>query len=357
MVLCIPPALTHVQGKRGVLYWFGAGVSLSDGRTLHLVFVGTVGDLPFQAKIWKHARHFNRKDCCPWCNVTRDNIGDVGDVPTWWLEPVVEPWDAPGPIARIPGFGRNLARHDVFHLGPLGVSRHFYSSTIVLLCQFFMHFQALGSRALEARLAVAYAAFKEYCKMNHKSPLVKEFTPENFHYSSSTYPDTSFKAADSQLLMGFLQDYLDRPWAFDTDGVMDSMLNAATAYNCFYRLIWTTGDRVWLSRTEARQAAAFLDRFVRSYALLASWSLRQGFCHYVLVPKLHYLKHVVLSLRLALADDNINRILSPALMATPEGEDFIGRISRPVRALPSVTAPLRRLQLYRVELYKAWHST
>ena len=65
------------------------------------------------------------------------------------------------------------------------------------------------------------------------------------------------------------------------------------------------------------------------------------------------MKHVQLKLRdeLALAK---GWTLNPAMYATANDEDFVGRMSRPVRELHSANVALRRLELYRIELKKCW---
>ena len=116
----------------------------------------------------------------------------------------------------------------------------------------------------------------------------------------------------------------------------------------------STGAAGRLSCAEATFAMMSLERFLVGYLALAKWSFKAMKCHYVLVPKLHYLKHLWLDLRRWLSDQTAVYILNPAMLATPCGEDFIGKISRPMRELHSSTASARRLELYRVELKKEW---
>eukprot|EP00439_Symbiodinium_sp_Y106_P039037 s1452_g4.t1 len=131
--------------------------------------------------------------------------------------------------------------------------------------------------------------------------------------------------------MNFLEGDLDRPWRLDEEGVQHTMLTAIIEYNAFHRCCWKAEDRRWLSREEAAKAACCLDAFISCYALLARWAFRNSMCHYVLVPKLHFLKHLVLDMQKELANPAARHIANPALFATTDGEDFVGRISRPVR--------------------------
>ena len=329
---------------------------MDEGRTLYFAFVGTVGDLPFQAKAWKQSRNYLTKLCCPFCLATNEELGDVGDDPAWVMDEVPPPWPPTSTMSKIPGMADvEKARHDIFHLGHLGVARHFYCSVLVLLCQRFGHFPAGGARwSLDEQLANAYEEFRAFCKMIGATPLVKEFTKKNLHATETSYPDSSFKASDSILIMKFLEYYLSLPWAFDDDGVLLTMLQAAGWYNDFYRTCWTAKDRRWFTCFEAAAAVRSLDSFIRAYVVLAQWSYREWLCHFVLVPKLHFLKHLVLQMRASLQNPEIVYHVNPAVWATPDGEDFIGIMSRPMRTLHSSSASLRRLQMYKVELKKAW---
>ena len=323
-------------------------------RTLYFAFVGAVGDLPFQAKIWKQSRNFQCLSCCPFCLANKDDIADVSDDPSWLLDEVPMPWLEDSHVARIPGMGSAcMARHDIFHLGHLGISRHFYCSALVVLAQFFGHF---GDRslALDKKLAAAYQQFKGFCRMVGESPLVKEFTKTNMHAAETEFPDSSFKASDSVLIMKFLEYYLDLPLWFDREGVMQTMLETTASYNAFYRACWGAADRRWMTRQEATFAMKQLDAFIRGYVLLATWAHRAGSCHWVLVPKLHYLKHLSLDMGSALKNPTLRYFYNPANWSTPDGEDFVGHISRPMRDLHSASSSLRRLQMHQAELHREW---
>ena len=80
------------------------------------------------------------------------------------------------------------------------------------------------------------------------------------------------------LIMCFLEDYFDRPWKLDDDGVQHTMLTAIIQYNAFHRCCWKANDRRWLSREEAAKAACCLDAFISCYVLLARWPLPEAPC-------------------------------------------------------------------------------
>ena len=329
------------------------GIVVDSNRTLYFAYVGAVGDLPFQAKLFKQVRNFQCKQCCPFCLATKDDIWDVSDSPSWYTPGVQYTGNQASATSRIPAMGTaNMARHDIFHLGHLGIARHFYCSAVILLCTKFNHFPA-RTRGLPDRLQEAYHSFRDFCKMVGETPLVKVFSKENMHYSSSRYPDSTYKASDSKLIMEWLQFYLDLPWQFDDEGVLQLLLDACSAYNSFHRTCWSADDRRWFTPMEARRASASLDFFLNAYVLLAKWAYRRSLLHFVLVPKLHFLKHLQLELQSCL-NSNLQYIPNPATFATPDGEDFVGRMSRPMRVLNSSSSSQRRLEMYKVELKNVW---
>ena len=196
--------------------------------------------MPFQGHLFALRRHFTCNDICPWCLCTKDQAGDVSTNPSW-LNSIgtVLPWDerSPAAITRIFGLGRPLAsRPDVFHIGHLGVCRDVYLGCIIALCTFFNHFTAGGGRSLDSRLEMAYSHFKDYCRLHQSTPFVKQWNRENFHFKGPRYPDCTFKASDSYLILRWLEDYLSGPPWNDSCGTLGLMLDTIAAINKFYHV-------------------------------------------------------------------------------------------------------------------------
>lgn len=196
--------------------------------------------MPFQGHLFALHRHFTAKDICPWCMCTKDQAGDVSDNPCWLNTVGAElPWDADSPseITRIFGLDRPVSsRPDIFHLGHLGVCRDVLLGCIIALATVFNHFIAPDSRSLDAKLEIAYSAFKDYCRLHHSSPFVKQWTRENFHFKGPRYPDCTFKASDSYLILRWLEDYLSGPPWNDSCGTLGLMLDTIAAINKFYHV-------------------------------------------------------------------------------------------------------------------------
>ena len=103
----------------------------------------------------------------------------------------------------------------------------------------------------------------------------------------------------------------------------------------------------------AVEAEASLVTFLSGYYKLATWAYRQNLLLYRFVPKLHSLKHVQMSLRTEL-DLGKGWTHNPAMYGTANDEDFVGKVSRPIRERHSGNSALRRLQLYQIELKQSW---
>ena len=250
---CLDAVLQSLASEARQLYIDGLEVSCGEVKIhLHFAFIGTVGDLPWQAKVWRQVRHFERNDFCPHCLLVKDAIGDLGTLeqpPAWHNAPARLPWSPTNvPIlASIPGLDRaGLFRHDIFHLGHLGIARRFVCSTLIVLCQTMGFFNRLGDgRALATRLARAYQSFRSWCAAAGSTPLIKEFTPSNIgRKGARCYPDCSYKASDCQLIMGWLQDLFEEPFAADQGGVLECIATAVIAYNSFFRQCCLSAKRV-----------------------------------------------------------------------------------------------------------------
>ena len=217
--------------------WAGPGGSVR----LRFAFTAVVGDMPFQGHLFKFRRHFTANNICPWCMCHKDHAGDVRDNAAWLpgIDTAPLPWDpdTPPQICTVPGLERPFAsKPDIFHIGHLGVCRDLYLGIIICLAVVFKHFGCQrGMMSLNARLASAYDLFKLHCNLCGASPFAKSWSRDNFHFAAGSYPDCSFKASDSYLILKWLEDYLSaRPWA-DPDGVLGMMLSAVVGVNEFYR--------------------------------------------------------------------------------------------------------------------------
>ena len=116
---------------------------------------------------------------------------------------------------------------------------------------------------------------------------------------------------------------------------------------------YTAPSRQWLPTLLAVEAETCLAKFLSRYYELAGWAYRQKLLLYRFVPKLHSFKHIQMTLR---AEISLGKgwTHNPAMYGTANDDDFVGKVSRPIRELHSRNSSLRRLQLYRIELKRSW---
>ena len=94
--------------------------------------------------------------------------------------------------------------------------------------------------------------------------------------------------------------------------------------NACLRNLYKSG--VWLRSERARDIGLQGMGFLRIYSRLALRAYRDGVCRFGLVPKLHFLNHLLVDV---LRQCSANRwTLSPLVYSVQLQEDFIGRPSR-----------------------------
>ena len=227
-------------------------------------------------------RHHLRPKVCPHCEANTSTMPyeDVGPRAAW-IQTVgsSKPWKFPPVFARLPGGDEaSFIKLDTFHLGPLGAGYYLGPSVLCLLISEYKHFVPLNGKSdVESRLAEAYSFFASYCKRVSASPRdLKEFSKSNLHWPDrATYPMLSCKAQDTNLLIGWLEDYLTSIPHDMSDGLLQLCLQAVASYNQFWRLLYASESRVWWSRLEASCGLNALTSFLRAYQSAALTCFRR----------------------------------------------------------------------------------
>ena len=111
-----------------------------------------------------------------------------------WVRTIghTRPWDEARPPSTIQipftqWAPEQLFHADMFHVGKLGIGRHYGASTLVALVQWGYFPCSTGN--VQDRLAAAYRDFKGACSEMHLCPNVKAFTRELLHWPKNlTFP-------------------------------------------------------------------------------------------------------------------------------------------------------------------------
>ena len=304
-------------------------------------------------------RNHLKNDVCPHCEANCSTIpyedcsGSAMWIPTIGRS---KPWQHAPVFSVLPGGDHaGFIRLDTFHLGPLGAGYYLASSVLCMLVAVFGFFTPLdGSVDVESRLQTAHGFFAAFCQAKGQAPRdLKDFTKNNLHWpSQSAFPMLSCKAADTTLMLQWLEDFLGSVPVDLSDPLMQHGFRAVVSYNAFFRQLYTT-DRVWWSVRESNKGLLTLTTFLRSYASAAAESHRRKLCYFNMVPKLHYIAHIAYHLHDCLSR-GITRILNPSIWSTAMAEDYVGRTCRlSMRVHPSVVAK-RGTERYLVLARRHW---
>ena len=218
--------------------------------------------------------------------------------------------------------------------------------------QAFQGVEKLKERVLEA----AYASFDSWCHCVGETPRdLKEFTPQNLGWElNRDFPEGTWKASDTKLLIGWLLDLLgtlplkwERPIEMAYDGLQ--------GLDNFLRLCYSN-DRLFMKPEQQMAARDSLFQFHEAFSSLALYWYQQGWCLFGFTPKFHYSMHMHDELHLAIAS-GAPFAWNPGAFATPMMEDMIGQASRISRTTHAGAVPLQTVQKYLVECARLWKQS
>ena len=236
-------------------------------------------------------RHHVKANICPHCdaNITTVPFEDMSANATW-ISTIgrSQPWTQPPVFSALPGGDTSsFIRLDTFHLGALGVGQYLAPSVLCVLIAQFKHFTPAASkkRDIESRLAVAHEFFFAFCNAKKRCPRdLKDFTKSNLHWpDQATYPMLSCKAADTIVMLEWLEDYMVNVPLDLSDRLLELCSDALASYNAFFRLCHHSESRVWWTAGEAATGLMALTTFLRSYhaAAVECYQRTLGCCFFL----------------------------------------------------------------------------
>ena len=328
-----------------------------------LVFLGLCGDYPFHTKAFSSLRSFQTRSICPHCHAssTRADLAfEDMSRDAAWRNTIFQtvPWarNTRLPLATVPGGNHpSFMKFDVMHTLPHGCGRNFCSSIIAMLAGPLDLFCPLPGpeKRKERCLDAAFEFFDAWLHTVKKTARdLKEFTPENLHWiANRDYPDCNCKAADCNLLVGWLIALLGTmPWKFGEP--LRLALDGLEGLDEFLRVCYT-GDRLFLDPPRQKLARDSIRKFLRSYSALAVYWNRRGWCLFGFTPKLHYACHWEHDLTEALESQK-RWAMNPQCFSTPMMEDFVGLNARISRSVHAGAVPINTLMKYLVEMKRLW---
>ena len=241
-----------------------------------------------------------------------------------------------------------IASHDPFHTCKLGCFRDFLGSTIMLLIK-WSYFEEHGDLSL--KLGRAHGHFALFCSTQKLSPALRSFTKNLFVYKSArSFPWMNVKGSDAMillkwvvtLLVGCQADIRDPSHAFP----LSVMLATGRAALAFFDLLYT--HSMFLPRPCGALVYEKGTAFLTGYCILAQHCFSISFCGYAVKPKAHFLKHILVEMKLQL-DSFSPYIMNPETWNCEMNEDHIGRLCRLSRRLDSRVMPKRVLQCFLIK--------
>lgn len=337
------------------------GIHVEGYGQFYLVFLGVAGDHPFQTKAFTSMRHHLKTEICPHCLANTSTIPfEDYFLTAAWRRTVYQsvPWNVGHhpPMSLVPrGDHPSFIKWDLMHMIPHGCARNFCGSIICMMVgPMGLFTPEPGVEKLKERvLSAAYSSFHSWlCCVGKSARDLKEFTPENLGWVlNRDFPDGSWKANDTTLLVGWLLDLFGTmPWEWQEP--MGIAYCGLQSLDNFLRLCYT-GDRCFLDAKRQTQARDDLFAFLKSYADLAKYWYSRKWTLFGFTPKYHYSMHWHDELHMARLS-NAAYAWNPGAFATPMMEDMVGIVSRISRSVHAGSVPISTIRKYLVECSRRW---
>ena len=163
------------------------------------------GDYKFFKETFKFQAYCNN-DCCHLCCASKDDPSRLytatgPDAP--WRQMLRPPSVLDTPLARIPGFSRDLIKVDVMHNLHLGSGLHVFASAILELCEEGLW----GAGSINTRLSRAWQEFEQWRKLWKLDCSMSKLTLTTLGVEKKTnYPCLKAKAHNCRILVAWLSE-------------------------------------------------------------------------------------------------------------------------------------------------------
>ena len=312
------------------------------------VFAGIKGDMVWIQDAFGFERYYRCTALCRFCHASQaagpllwTNV--AADAP--WRD-TEDPDEMHGSLVGLPGLHHCNVHSDLLHLlWVKGVGNDLVGTTLVLLATY----QAFSSKPedveFEVQLYAGYQLFKKWCKDNHITTTAEPWKPASVHYTMDLeFPFIGGKGADVRLISLWLHYFVSH----DHPETEIPVVVAAPWYDdlklCLHYLACFTHDissmPVLLLADQSAKLRRLGEAFVVVYLRLASVAVSSGMTHFKIRPKVHYLHHLALRIK----------ILNPKVVSCFGEESYMGVIGKLAGMCHRRTMPHRVIQRYMLRL-------
>ena len=339
------------------------------GKPFHMVVLNAVGDWSWLHKIGGFTRSYHNMEragrqagageskrpveICQLCRAGQLDVPyeELHTRQPRWLGTlfVDNPWVTTPSFCRLwhaPGQAAGLFAWDIFHSWHLGVGKAHVSSCLAILSEL----EAGGN--VDARFEALSQEFIAWSKRERQPRLMAKLSKEFLGWATKKdYPGGSWhKGAITTTLMKFLEYKLART-DLSADALLPLASEATTTMNlCLQKLY--QHDEVFLEPSVASAIGELGLRFLRRFSSLARGAFDEGRCLWPLLPKLHSLHHIFITLVQQAGSQHV--ALHPLCHGTQQDEDYVGRPSRLSRRVAPQRASERCLQRYLKHSYEKY---
>ena len=285
------------------------------------------------------------KGICHLCSAGQNNIPweDFFSRAPIWMGTCFKdaPFKQATPFSRlphVPGQIGSLFAYDTFHAIHLGVAKIHVSSSLGLMSDW------MPGGTLPQRFAVLAEDFRSWCKVYNQAPPMGRITPSFIGWaqnSKTDFPCGSWhKGSVTTVLMRYIEWKLTHMNVGDNHQLLKLALEATTSLNVALKTLYET--ELFLKPEESGLIGNLGLRFLRRFAVLSKLCQKNGERLWCMIPKLHIMHHVCLTLLSQSSEGKL--ALSPLAHAVQQDEDLVGRGSRLSRRVDSRTASKRVLE-------------
>lgn len=242
------------------------------------------------------------------------------------------PWLEAPPYSELDGFEISQVVPDLLHVLNLGVGRDVCGSilkTLVKECHVF------AGETIDARLHAATVSLHQFARA-HALPLrMKKLSRKKLNWGSNRYAELSTGSGYDVSVVARWLEHILAPHT--------------SIYPDFATLLWSLNksmsilydDGPWFLSDEDRQRVRTLGSiFMRVFLKLANAALTNNEFYWRCRPKLHMLHHIF----------RCHRSVNPAKFSTWMDEDWLKKISKPLRLVSAVNSQARILQRWLLAL-------